>query len=254
MKPRTEELLYVLLWTADGLMRPTWRNLNDSFESWAWRQGLGRRLAELENAQILERHPEPDLKRVVRLTEHGRRLALGGRDPMAQWSRPWDGLWRLVLFDVPTQRHDLRQQLLRVLRRSHFGYLQNSVWISPDPVVDVRKALGGSKVQADAFLVMEGRPAAGESDREIVAAAWDFLLINQRYQQYLAVLARVPTSPARMQDWTRQENAAWKAALAIDPLLPCGLLPAGYLGEKALQARRKLFAHLAAATTPDTLG
>ena len=28
--------------------------------------------------------------------------ALGGRDPQEQWARPWDGRWRLVLFDVPT--------------------------------------------------------------------------------------------------------------------------------------------------------
>ncbi|HYD83142.1 MAG TPA: hypothetical protein VEA63_03800, partial [Opitutus sp.] len=83
MKPQTEEFLYFLLWTADSVMRPTWRNVSDSFESWAWRNGLGRRLADLEARKILERHPEPDLSRVVRLTQRGKDLALGGRDPVA---------------------------------------------------------------------------------------------------------------------------------------------------------------------------
>jgi hypothetical protein len=32
VKPRTEELLYFMLWSADRLMRPTFRNLTDSYE------------------------------------------------------------------------------------------------------------------------------------------------------------------------------------------------------------------------------
>ena len=44
MKPQTEELLYYLLWSADTLMRPTWRRLEEPFEAWAWRNGLIRRL------------------------------------------------------------------------------------------------------------------------------------------------------------------------------------------------------------------
>ncbi len=33
MRPSTEEFLYFLLWNADSLMRPTWRNLTDPFET-----------------------------------------------------------------------------------------------------------------------------------------------------------------------------------------------------------------------------
>ncbi|MGH7956900.1 MAG: hypothetical protein ACREH8_07795 [Opitutaceae bacterium] len=247
MRPQTEELLYFLLWTADTLMRPSWRHLmGDSFEAWAWHNGLGRRLGELARQRLIERHPEPDLARVVRLTEQGKQLALGGRDPVKQWSRAWDGVWRFVLFDVPNGRDELRQQLLRVLRRRQFGYLQKSVWVSPDPTSDVRAALGKSRVQADAFLVIEGKPAAGESDAEIVDGAWDFALINRRYEHYLKV-AQKPAPPGpRLVDWARRENAAWKAAISADPLLPASLLPAGYRGRAALQHRKQLFASLVA--------
>lgn len=246
MSPRNEELLYFLLWTADTFMRPTWRNVSDPFESWAWRNGLGRRLAELECKKLVERHPDPDLERVVRLTEAGRCRALGGRDPTAQWSRPWDGRWRFVLFDLPAKRTDLRSRLWRTLRwKSHFGYLQNSVWISPDPAGDIRKIIGGAKVQPDAFLIMEGRPAAGESDAEIVSAAWDFSAVNRRYEQYLTTVKKFPAPGASLVAWARQENAAWQSAVEIDPLLPSGLLPAGYLGRQAIHERKKVLARLA---------
>jgi DNA-binding transcriptional regulator PaaX len=244
MTPRNEELLYVLLWTADTLMRPTWRNLNDSFEQWAWRNRLSRRLAELERQKFIERHPEPDLERVVRLTAIGRRLALGGRDPMTQWSRTWDGLWRMVLFDLPVHRTNERQQLLRVLRRNQFGYLQKSVWITPDAAVAVTGLLGEAKVQPDAFLIIESRPAAGETDAEIVDAAWDFAEINRRYDIYERFVKQLPRATA-LAGWARRENALWKAAVNLDPMLPIALLPAGYRGREALQARKRVFAQLA---------
>jgi hypothetical protein len=55
MKPKTEEFLYLMLWSADQLARPTFRNLTYSFETWAYRNGLFRELARLEKRQLLER-------------------------------------------------------------------------------------------------------------------------------------------------------------------------------------------------------
>jgi phenylacetic acid degradation operon negative regulatory protein len=245
MRTGNEELLYFLLWSADTLMRPTWRNLTDPFETWAWRNGLSRRLAELERRKLIEARPQPDLGRVVRLTGEGRRRALGGRDPIARWNRAWDGRWRLVMFDLPSERSDLRQQVWRTLRHHDFGYLQLSVWATPDSNLAVRSVLGSTKVQPDAFLVIEGRPAAGESDQEIVEACWNFGEINAGYEKYLAFLSQDPPTDARLPGWARRENAAWRAAIWHDPLLPKPLLPPSYLGPVALQRRKTVLGRLA---------
>jgi len=55
MQPKTEEFLNLLLWSADMLARPIFRNLTDSYESWAYRNGLMRQVAILEQQQLLER-------------------------------------------------------------------------------------------------------------------------------------------------------------------------------------------------------
>jgi len=75
VKPKTEELLYFLLWTMDAGFTLSWRNLNSSFEGWAWRNQLGRRLAELKRQKLLETRPGPNLERILRLTREGRRAA-----------------------------------------------------------------------------------------------------------------------------------------------------------------------------------
>ena len=112
MKPKTEEFLNLLLWSADMLARPTFRNLtDDSYESWAYRNGLMRQVATLQKQQLLERDASTANDRLYRLTAQGRLHVLGGRDPEERWARSWDGQWRLVLFDLPAGQNAQRERL-----------------------------------------------------------------------------------------------------------------------------------------------
>jgi phenylacetic acid degradation operon negative regulatory protein len=244
MRPRTEEFLNLLLWSTDKLMRPTLRNLTDSYESWAYRNGLMRQVASLETQQLLERDPASPDDRIYRLTWQGRLHALGGRDPQARWAREWDGRWRLVLFDVPTAQNSNRVRLRRYLRYKGFGYLQNSVWITPDPLEEERHILGSGKINVESLILLEARPCAGESDAEIVAGAWDFEQINRRYARHLTILNERPSGALRnnaaakaLLSWATAEREAWLEAVTNDPLLPKRILPSVYLGQEAWQRR-----------------
>ncbi|MBI5770233.1 MAG: hypothetical protein HZA93_20825 [Verrucomicrobia bacterium] len=254
MRASTEEFLYVLLWTADSLMRPSWRDaFAPDFEAWAWRNRLGRRIAQLQQRKLLEEHPasQPS-RRIVRLTETGRLTALGGRDPVARWARTWDGRWRLLLFDLPSAEVAVRAKLRRYLRAEQLGYLQNSVWLTPDSLDETRRLVHGMPTDPEGFLLFEGRPASGETDSAIVRGAWDFPAINARYEQYLAIARTAPRQwprndpeRERLQTWARRERAAWNRAATLDPFLPLALLPDGYLGRTAWSARTEAFAALA---------
>ena len=244
MQPKTEEFLNLLLWSADLLARPTFRNLTDSYESWAYRNGLVRQLASLEQQELLERDASAPDDRLYRLSAQGRLHVLGGRDPEERWARSWDGQWRLVLFDVSTEQDSQRERVRRYLRNKGFGYLQNSVWITPDPLTEERQVLGGGQVNVESLLLLEARPCAGESDAEIVAGAWDFDRINRRYARHLKVLDGRPDGALRndraansLSRWAAAERAAWLEAVTNDPLLPSRILPADYLGQPAWRRR-----------------
>lgn len=244
MQPKTVEFLNLLLWSAEKLARPTFRNLTDSYESWAYRNGLLRQVTTLEAAQLVERDPSSPADRLYRLTKLGRLHALGGRDPEAQWARAWDGKWRLVLFDLPMDRHVQRGRLRRYLRSRGFGYLQGSVWVTPDPMRGEREILAGGEINVEALLLLEARPCAGERDEEIVAGAWNFDAINRSYAKHLKLLEQHPAGPLSdtqaakaLQRWATEERTAWQYAVEIDPLLPKRLLPADYLGRRAWQKR-----------------
>ena len=244
MRPKTREFLYFLLWTSETLRRPTWRNLTESFEGWAYRNGFHRQLARLERLSLIESMSSGPDQRIHRLTEAGRQLALSGRDPPVRWDRSWDGLWRIGSFDVPVGQDAQRNRLRRLFRSRGFGYLQNSLWITPDPLIHEREILGNVDVDVESLILLEARPCTGETDEQIVAGAWDFAGINSAYAAHREVLRQRPralrndvTAARKLHHWACRERAAWEAAVSHDPLLPRRLLPREYLGCKAWAER-----------------
>ena len=244
VNPKTEEFLNFLLWSAELLVRPTFRNLTDSYESWAYRNGLLKQMTRLEQQQLIERDASVPDDRLYRLSAQGRLHVLGGRDPEERWARHWDGQWRLVLFDVPTNQNAKRERLRRYLRDKGFGYLQNSVWVTPDPLAEEQQILGGGKINVESLILLEARPCAGESDTEIASGAWDFERINRRYAAYLKILNERPDGVLRndpaaktLMRWAAAEREAWLDAVTNDPLLPARILPSAYLGQQAWRRR-----------------
>ena len=244
MEPKTEEFLNFLLWSADCLCRPTFRNLTDSYESWAYRQGLLRQITRLENRELIERDPDEAGDRLYRLSMQGRLRVLGGRDPEEQWARAWDGHWRMVVFDVPVGQNAQRDQLRRRLRDRGFGHLQNSVWITPDSLVEEENIVRGGRINVESLILLEARPCAGESDADLVTGAWNFDRINRRHARHIEILGERPgggltgdEAAWALRRWAAAERRAWLESMRIDPLLPSRLLPAGYLGQEAWHLR-----------------
>jgi phenylacetic acid degradation operon negative regulatory protein len=244
MQPKTEDFLHILLWTTDMLMRPSFRNLTDSYENWAYRNGLFREAAALERRNLLERDPTMPRERIYRLTAQGRLHALGGRDPEERWDRSWDGQWRMVLFDVPSGKNAERERLRRYLRSRSFGLLQKSVWVTPDPLDQGHEILRGGSSNVESLVLLEARPCAGKSDMEIVTGSWDFQKINSRYSSHIETLNARPEgslsdtgTAAALLKWAAAERHAWLDAVTHDPLLPAKLLPPNYLGQKAWRRR-----------------
>jgi len=240
---KTELFLYHLLWTADMVITADYKNLGESFECWAYKNGFLRRVHELEQGDFLESDiEEKSLQRVYRLTASGKKQALGGRDPVEMWSRPWDGVWRMVIFDIPVRENKIRARLRRILLKHHFGCLQQSVWITPDPMETIRQQIGEELVDSKVLTCLEANPCMGESALDLTKSAWKFPQINARYQQHIELLKsfskrRHSLDWTKRRDWLAEEKESWDACMALDPLLPREMIPAGYLGELAWETR-----------------
>lgn len=240
MKAKTELLLYQLLWIGDQVAHPTFGNLSASFETWTYNKALRQTINRLEHQEFLETHGK-SLDQVIHLTEKGRKIFTTDLDPETEWAREWDGMWRMVLFDIPESKSSLRQRLRRILRENRFGCLQRSVWLSPHPMNSIsdliRKAIPGLA----SLSLMECRLLRGQSNAEVVKATWDYSRINANYDAYVQHLSqcRAKRIPEDADRFIAEEKRLWEIALKHDPLLPKQLVPSGYIGKKAWRLRKR---------------
>ena len=72
---------------------------------------------------------------VVELTEKGRKKTekLKYNDLRIQKPERWDGLWRVVIFDIPNKKKIAREALRNKLKEWDFFQLQESVLVCPWP-------------------------------------------------------------------------------------------------------------------------
>lgn len=72
---------------------------------------------------------------VVELTEKGRKKTekLQYDDLRIQKPKKWDGIWRIVIFDIPNKKKIVRETLRNKMKGWDFYQLQESVWVCPWP-------------------------------------------------------------------------------------------------------------------------
>ncbi len=149
MPPLTDILLGIamlgtlpFLFVAPGLIRVV-----DMFGN-EWR--LPRKRVR-ETLKFLERKGKIRLKPSKKnawefeLTKYGKDILKKQTIEYLKLQKPkqWDGLWRLVIFDIPESNKSARENLRWKLRDLGFQYLNLSVWACPHPCRDEVNAITG---------------------------------------------------------------------------------------------------------------
>jgi DNA-binding transcriptional regulator PaaX len=108
---------------------------------------ITRSLKNLREEGFIEQISSPQ-NEYARLTKEGRKkvhsLELDSETNLVNTS--WDGLWRIILLDLPENRKSERESLRYLLKKAGFVCLKNSAWISPFPFehlfANIKKDLG----------------------------------------------------------------------------------------------------------------
>mgnify|MGYP001612959792 FL=1 len=119
------------------------KNAKDPKISYALARSI-KSLVESGCVEILK----SDNKSYLKLTKKGKSklnsIKLEGSGVLV--STVWDGLWRIVILDIPENRKSEREALRYLLKKANFTCIKNTVWISPYPYenlfTNIKKDLG----------------------------------------------------------------------------------------------------------------
>ncbi len=174
--------------------------------------------------------------------------------PEKFWNAHWNGIWYMLIFDVPEKERHYRDTLRKFLKQLRMGCLQRSVWITPRDVRpeydDLEKA---ASVNTVAYL-LESKTVLHQDQQEMVQNAWDFTRLHELHNRYLEVftenmeqLCRPSHTKEDLMDLLYQEAEAYIQAMRLDPLLPAQLHPKDYLGLHVWTLHAQLRTKIAAA-------
>ncbi len=134
----------------------------------------------------------------------------------------WDGRWRLVMFDIPESKRDVRDKLRRSLSKLGMGILQASVWISPN---DIRKDITETVERLNLGTTLKCFEVTRNStlDKTIIEKSWNLPELDDNYKSYILRSERI------LKSINKSPNARFTAKKLIfeyasilqkDPILP----------------------------------
>src|SRR3989344_785465 len=138
---RVEKILLRTIATAEGVMDAflaprALRSLKDGDPDWLRKRDPKKRISEsaylLKQKGLVEFRLDGGKKRLY-LTDKGRRAmdSVWSEDFHLKLPNRWDGKWRLVIFDIPERRRNVRDKMRALMFRLGFLRLQDSVWVYP---------------------------------------------------------------------------------------------------------------------------
>jgi phenylacetic acid degradation operon negative regulatory protein len=152
---------------------------------------------------------------------------------------PWDGQWRMVIYEVPEAQREVRDEVRQKLTWLGFGPLATSTWISPrdklDAVAERLRGIPGVRLD-----LLTCRAASAEQDREMTARCWDLARLNRDYgafvRLYSSKLASITSNMLSPRDSLVLRTELihdYRKFPFRDPDLPAELLPRAWHGTEA---------------------
>lgn len=168
----------------------------------------------------------------------------------------WDGQWRLVVYSMPEEKRELRNELRKKLVWYGFGNLAPGAWVSPHERQAELEAILDELAVRRYVSLFTGRHVGSLSDQELVARCWDLPALAAAYGAFVArhqgpydelrAAGAAPLPPASCfvrRFWLTYDFQPFPRK---DPNLPPELLPDPWVGHAARQlftAYRRLLSY-----------
>lgn len=181
------------------------------------------------------------------LTPGGTRLLQEGTERIYGFgarSEAWDGSWVVVLCPIPESRRAVRLHFRTRMAFAGYGFLGPTTALSPhlDREPAATAILRELDLAADA-TVFRARTGELSDDESLLARAWDLDALGTEYERFVDRFdSERPGSPVDAFASTVRLVDAWRRFPFVDPELPDGLVPDGWIGIRArelFEARRR---------------
>lgn len=151
----------------------------------------------------------------------------------------WDGVWRIISYEIPEKKRHLRDRLRREMEGWGLGPWHRSFWMTAHPVISTLRDLVYGKEEAEYVQAFESTHMFGDMD-VMIEKVWEKNTIEKNYRELFkdwhAVLSKDITKEEKM----REIIYGFIKILRTDPGLPPSLVGKKWISYEAFNIYKEI--------------
>jgi phenylacetic acid degradation operon negative regulatory protein len=239
IKERRTKILLLLLVMPHDLMGSV--ELTESFQyifDLVLNQKTKGVLSALIKGEYIEKN-EAEGKVFYKLTDKGY-TALCLEFPFFRFLKEeWDGKWRIISYEIPEKKRDLRDKLRREMRGWGLGPWHRSFWLTPHPIINDLRELVYGKEEDQYIQAFESTHVFGDMSI-LVEKVWLKTDIEKKYRELFKTWHQTLSADVNRDEKLKTILSGYVEMLRLDPGLPAGLIGQKWIGFEAFNLLKEI--------------
>lgn len=176
-----------------------------------------------------EQDPSQQVSNKYRLTEKGF-SELCFQFPFFRFLKEtWDGKWRVISYEIPEKKRELRDRLRREMQGWGLGPWHRSFWITPHPVLDHLHDLVSQKEEEQYIQAFQADHTFGDKE-VLIEKVWGKSLLDKRYRELFKKWHDILSGKEEKTEKMKKVVTEYVNILKEDPGLPKELVGEQWIG------------------------
>ena len=144
----------------------------------------------------------------------------------------WDGKWRIISYEIPEKKRELRDRLRREMQGWGLGPWHRSFWLTPHPIIVNLRQLTSNREEEQYIQAFEADHSFG-AQKILIDKVWETANLDKKYRELFKKWHEVLSREITKQEKLRIVIDEYVTLLKEDPGLPKELVGESWIGFEA---------------------
>jgi phenylacetic acid degradation operon negative regulatory protein len=151
----------------------------------------------------------------------------------------WDGKWRVLSYEIPEKKRDLRDKLRREVAGWGLGPWHRSFWLTPHPIIENLRALVSQKEEEQYIQAFEADHVFGDR-KVLIEKVWNTTALDKKYRDLFKHWHDILSGEGEKTTKLTKVIALYVSILREDPGLPTELVGQSWIGYEAFNIFKEI--------------
>lgn len=195
--------------------------------------------SDIDNVLTNDQQDKSEQSKKYKLTENGF-YALCLVFPFFRYIKDtWDGKWRILSYEIPEKKRELRDKLRREVSGWGLGPWHRSFWLTPHPITENLKKLVSQKEEEQYIQAFESEHVFGDKNI-LIEKVWQKTALDKKYRDLFKGWHDILSKEQDKVEKLKQVIDNYVMILKIDPGLPPELIGQTWIGFESFQIFKEI--------------